>query len=386
MATTATQSMATESNYHYVQTAAELLKACEYLHTSSQVALDTEFMRVDTFYPQVGLVQLSDGQRTYLIDPLTIDDWQPLQSLLLSPQVDKVLHASSEDLELIRHWLGLTPSPIIDTQIAAAYVGHGLSMGLQNMVKTLLHVELEKGETRSNWLQRPLTASQCHYAALDVSLLLQCYSKLKAALEAQGKWDWFAADMLALATPKPEIEPQVSYQNVKNAWRLQGVELVRLQALAAWREEQARNLDKPRTFIVKDPSLVEIAQTNPTHTQALAGIQDLRPSSLRRYGKGVLQQLSWANKAAESEQLVFPAALPAPLSKSEQKRYKQLQQCANAIADEQDLLPQLLVRKKELLALFERHRKAQAFMLPEAWLGWRAELLRQPMNDLFNQL
>ena len=378
--------MEIESNYHYVDTADELLKACEYLHTSSQVALDTEFMRVDTFYPQVGLVQLSDGQRTYLIDPLTIDDWQPLQSLLLSPQVDKVLHACSEDLELIRHWLGLTPSPIIDTQIAAAYVGHGLSMGLQNMVKTLLDVELEKGETRSNWLQRPLTASQCHYAALDVSLLLQCYSKLKAALEEQGKWQWFAADMLALALPKPEIEPQQSYQNVKNAWRLQGVELVRLQRLAAWREEQARSLDKPRTFIVKDPSLVEIAHTNPTHTQALANIQDMRPSSLRRYGKGILQQLALANMATQEEQVVIPEMLPAPLSKSEQKRYKQLQQCANAIAEEHDLLPQLLVRKKELLAIFECHRKAQAFMLPKAWFGWRGELLRQPMNDLFKQL
>ena len=378
--------MVTESAYHYVDTSDGLLKACEYLSTSTQVALDTEFMRVDTFYPQVGLVQLSDGERTYLIDPLTIDDWQPLQSLLISPQVDKVLHACSEDLELIRHWLGITPSPIIDTQIAAAYVGHGLSMGLQNMVKTLLGVELEKGETRSNWLQRPLTASQCHYAALDVSLLLQCYDKLKAALEEQGKWQWFATDMLALATPKQEIEPQLAYQNVKYAWRLQGVELVRLQALAAWREEQARSLDKPRTFIVKDPSLVEIAQTNPTHTQALASVQDMRPSSLRRYGKGILQQLALANKTAQDEQVVIPATLPTPLSKSEQKRYKQLQQCANAIAEEHDLLPQLLVRKKELLALFERHRQTQAFMLPEAWLGWRGELLRQPMNDLFNQL
>ena len=372
--------------YIYVATDADLLSACEYLHQGNKVAMDTEFMRVDTFYPQVGLVQLSDGDRTYLIDPLTINDLQPLQSLLVSPQVIKVLHACVEDLEVFRHWLNITPTPIMDTQIAAAFVGHGLSMGLQNMVSTLLGVDLEKGETRSNWLQRPLTTSQCHYAALDVSLLLSCFADLQASLQAQGKWQWFVADMQDLAIAKPILEPQQSYQNIKHAWRLQGLELVRLQALARWRETQARDLNKPRSFIVKDTSLIDIAQRNPTQMQALANIQDMRPSSLRRYGKMLLQQLAQANEDFAQEQVDVPSALPTPLNKSEQKSYKNLQSCINNLAQEHDLLPQLLARKKELLALFECHRQEQAFMLPIAWQGWRAELLRQPIHELFKQL
>ncbi|MDP6969756.1 MAG: ribonuclease D [Gammaproteobacteria bacterium] len=372
--------------YIYVDSDADLLSACEYLHRGTQVALDTEFMRVDTFYPQVGLVQLSDAERTYLIDPLTIHDWQPLQSLLVSPRVSKVLHACAEDLEVFRHWLGIVPTPIIDTQIAAAYVGHGLSMGLQNLVRTLLGVELEKGETRSNWLQRPLTASQRHYAALDVSLLLQCFAELQKTLKAQNKWLWFMADMQVLALAKPAVEPQHSYQNINNAWRLQGLELVRLQVLAKWRETQARDLDKPRSFILKDASLIDIAQNNPKHMQALATVQDMRPSSLRRYGKAVLEQLALANEGFAQDTISMPVALPLPLNKAEQKNYKKLQACINNLAKEHDLLPQILARKKELLALFERHRQAQAFMLPSTWQGWRAELLRQPIHDLFNQL
>ncbi|HBD23091.1 MAG TPA: ribonuclease D [Oceanospirillaceae bacterium] len=372
--------------YIYVDTNADLISACEYLYQASQVALDTEFMRVDTFYPKVGLVQLSDGDRTYLIDPLNIDDWQPLKSLLISPQTVKVLHACAEDLEVFRHWLGLIPSPIMDTQVAAAFVGHGLSIGLQNMVSTLLDIELEKGETRSDWLQRPLTNSQCHYAALDVSLLLQCFSRLTEQLEAQAKWHWFKADMQALAIAKPPLDPAKSYVSIKQAWRLQGVELLRLQKLAGWRELQARELDIPRAFILKDSSLLDIAKRNPQKLHSLASIQDIRPSNLRRYGKAVLEILDQANEIFTEDKQGVPASLPLPLSKVEQKSLKKLQSCINTLAQEHDLIPQLLVRKKELLELFEYHRQSQAFILPKLWQGWRAELLQQPVQDLFNQI
>lgn len=374
------------SHYFYIDSNAALAKACQALSAVSKVALDTEFMRVDTFYAQVGLVQISDGEKTYLIDPLAIDKWQPLKDLLTNADVTKVLHACSEDLELINHWLGVAPTPMADTQVAAAYVGHGLSMGLQNMVMTLLDIELEKGETRSDWLQRPLTDSQCHYAALDVALLLQCYDKLIVTLEEQNKLAWFVEDMHKLTQPKVELQPEDAYQNVKNAWRLGGEDLYRLQCLAKWREEQARGLNKPRNFIVKDPSLMDMIQRKPKQMQALSQIQDLRPSSLRRYGKAMLQQLRLADETIGQGDIVLPEALVQPLSKSEQKRYKRLQQCVTAVAEEHDVLPQLLGRKKELLALFERYRQQQAWQLPEVWQGWRAELIEQPMKAAFNQL
>ncbi len=374
------------SHFFYIDSNDGLESACQALSGHGQVALDTEFMRVDTFYAQVGLVQISDGQQTYLIDPLATDQWQPLIDLLTNTEVTKVLHACSEDLELLHHWLGVVPTPLVDTQVAAAYVGHGLSMGLQNMVATLLNIELEKGETRSDWLQRPLTDSQCHYAALDVALLLQCYDKLAMALAEQNKQAWFVEDMRQLQQPKADMLPQEAYQNVKNAWRFSGADLYRLQCLAKWREQQARSLNKPRNFIVKDPSLIDMVQRKPQQMQTLSQIQDMRPSSLRRYGKALLQQLQLAEEAISGADVSLPATLPQPLSKSEQKRYKRLQQCLTAVAEQHDVLPQLLGRKKELLALFERYRQQQPWQLPEAWQGWRSELIEQPMQQVFNQL
>eukprot|EP01155_Anaeramoeba_flamelloides_P048825 Anaeramoba_flamelloidesc41233_g2_i3.p3 GENE.c41233_g2_i3~~c41233_g2_i3.p3 ORF type:complete len:204 (-),score=48.86 c41233_g2_i3:35-646(-) len=135
------------------------------------LALDTEFMRTETFYPIPGLIQVADEQGCYLIDPLKVKDMAPLARVLAAPEVLKVVHAGSEDLELFRHSYGVLPSPLYDTQIGAAFVGWGFSMGLQRMVSEVLEVELGKGETTSDWLQRPLTPEQEHYAALDVAYL-----------------------------------------------------------------------------------------------------------------------------------------------------------------------------------------------------------------------
>ena len=147
------------------------------------VIVDTEFMRRNTFFPQVALVQLcfsgggADGT-AWLIDPLCIDDPEPLARLLEDPAVTKVLHSASEDLEVFQSWLGVLPRPLFDTQKAAALAGMEFGMGYRALVLALCEEDLPKGETRSDWLQRPLTESQCHYAAQDVSWLLSVYRLL----------------------------------------------------------------------------------------------------------------------------------------------------------------------------------------------------------------
>ena len=149
----------------------DLAQLCARLRQQAAIAVDTEFMRTDTFYPIAGLIQLGDGKTSYLIDPLAITDVAPLRELMLDEQVVKVLHACSEDLEVFECLLQVVPAPIFDTQIGAAFAGLGFSMGYANLVKTLLHTEIPKDETRSDWLQRPLSASQLKYAALDLSLI-----------------------------------------------------------------------------------------------------------------------------------------------------------------------------------------------------------------------
>lgn len=364
--------------YQYIDTNEGLQLACQQLIKAQAIAVDTEFVREDTFYPIPGLVQLAAAGDTFLVDPLTIDDWQPLQDLLTDPDTLKVMHACSEDLELFQHWLKLRPTPMADTQIAAAYVDMGLSPGYQSLVLDLLGATVDKGETRSNWLLRPLRDSQCHYAAMDVAHLMQCYDLLVERLKNKGVCQWFVEDMQRLAEPKLPIAPAMAYTQMKNAWRLQGKSVGRLRALAAWREVVARSENRPKSFVVKDSSLIEMAHINPVDLNEIGKCEDMRPSSLRRYGK------QWLSIMAASSE-VLPG-VQQPLSKSEKADYKRLHKVVTDQAENAAVQVQLMSRKKELLELFEGLRKKQPFSLPNNWKGWREEFLAQPMASEYKHI
>ena len=152
---------------------ASLARHCAEWRKLPYVALDTEFMRVDTFYPIAGLLQVGDGQRAYLVDPLVVKDWAPFAELLEDPAVTKVLHSCSEDLEVFLRLTGALPAPLFDTQLAAGYLNIGFSMGYSRLVKEVLDIDLPKGETRSDWLQRPLSETQISYAAEDAQHLAE---------------------------------------------------------------------------------------------------------------------------------------------------------------------------------------------------------------------
>ncbi|MFU8764790.1 MAG: ribonuclease D, partial [Haliea sp.] len=194
------------------------------------VAVDTEFMRTNTFYPEVALVQLCFGAKAWLVDPLPLTDLEPLRALLRDPRTVKVLHSASEDLEVFERWLGVLPEPLFDTQRAAALVNHGFGMGYRALVLDFEGVDLPKGETRSDWLQRPLTASQCEYAAQDVAHLLPVWRKLQGLCLAQNKLDWVLGDgadtLQAFRAETPNFAPRI-----KSAWKLDRRALGRLYAL-----------------------------------------------------------------------------------------------------------------------------------------------------------
>ncbi|WP_235263701.1 ribonuclease D [Nitrincola sp. A-D6] len=155
----------------WIRDTAALVHYCKQWAELPLIAVDTEFMRVDTFYPLPGLIQVADEHSCYLIDPLSIEDMSAFATLLADVRVLKVLHAASEDLELFRHHYGVVPEPLMDTQVAAAFAGWGFSMGLQRILQYALDITLGKAHTRSDWLQRPLTDEQVLYAALDVAYL-----------------------------------------------------------------------------------------------------------------------------------------------------------------------------------------------------------------------
>jgi len=195
-----------------------LTRLCDAWRQLSFVALDTEFMRVDTFYPIAGLIQVGDGRCAYLIDPLRISDWSAFCGLLEDERVTKVLHACSEDLEVLLRLTGSLPSPLFDTQLAAGYLNIGFSMGYSRLVHAVLGIELPKGETRSDWLQRPLSEMQVRYAAEDAQHLAELYLALLPRLDS-SKRAWILEDGEELvANLRRHSDPLEAYREVKQAW------------------------------------------------------------------------------------------------------------------------------------------------------------------------
>ncbi len=165
-------------NYQIISQVGDLQRVCLAARDADVVMLDTEFVRTRTFFPQLGLIQMFDGENLSLIDPTVLDEMTPFVELLQDTSVLKVLHACGEDLEVFQNAFGCTPFPMVDTQIMAAFLGYGLSTGFAALVQDQLQVELDKSESRTDWLARPLSDKQLEYAAADVFYLLPMYEKL----------------------------------------------------------------------------------------------------------------------------------------------------------------------------------------------------------------
>lgn len=339
------------------------------------VAVDTEFMRTNTFYPEVALVQLCFGDKAWLVDPLPLTDLAPLRALLQDPRTIKVLHSPSEDLEVFDRWLGVLPEPLFDTQRAAALVNHGFGMGYRALVLDFEGVDLPKGETRSDWLQRPLTASQCEYAAQDVAHLLPVWRKLQDLCVAQGKLDWVLADGAdTLANFRAET-PNFA-QRIKSAWKLDRRATARLHALCAWREDSARSRNKPRGWIIDDNACLVLAEADPQSLAAIERSGCLSPGALRRDGEALLALLAAQRELPESS---LPPRLPQPLEPAERKQLQALKARAKQIARDLGVAPEALLQAKDYETLLRQQLGAE-LPAPPAWSGWRAERVIAPLR------
>ena len=184
---------------------ADLAAACGRWSAARVIGVDTEFFRERTYYPLPALVQVADGDGVVIVDPLRISDFTPLAAVLADASIVKLIHACSEDLEVLELLTGAVPRGVLDTQLAGAFAGHGYSLGYRSLVKALMDVVLDKGETRSNWLGRPLSPTQLRYAALDVVYLLPMHRRLSQELSALGPWPCGLARRRA-RTPAPRAD------------------------------------------------------------------------------------------------------------------------------------------------------------------------------------
>ena len=363
---------------HWIRDDASLAEHCAHWQSLPYVALDTEFMRVDTFYPIAGLLQIGDGASAFLIDPLSITQWRPLTQLLENPGVIKVLHACSEDLEVLLRLTGSLPAPLFDTQLAAAYLNLGFSMGYSRLVQEVLGIELPKGETRSDWLQRPLSDTQVSYAAEDAVHLAEVFEKLRPQL-SEDKYAWVLEDGAELvAQLRREVNPLELYREAKLAWKLSRAQLAVMRELCAWREHEARARNLPRNRIVREQSLWPLARTQPGNLQALAKIEDMHPRTVRQDGEHILELIK---RAASVPAEQWPQALPEPLPIEASAVLKQLRAIGQAEAERLDMAPELMLRKKTLEALLKSGYPDGPYQLPDSLRGWRRERMGQALLD-----
>lgn len=369
----------------WVTSSEELKEHCDRWQKLPLIAIDTEFIRVETFYPIPGLIQVADYQACYLIDPLEIKDFSALTELFKNTSVLKVMHASTEDLELFNKSLGAVPEPLFDTQLGAALINWGFSMGLQRMLEQQLEVQMEKHETTSDWLQRPLTESQERYAALDVAYLPAIYAIQKAELDRQDKLQWSEQENQSLLTESvvDDEEGLSYYQRFTQMWRVPEHKLAALRDLTAWREQQARKRDVPRNRILRNQALLQIIERWPRSIGELAQLDEVKKRVLRLDGETILAFLKNANESAADN----PAEpIPRPLHFFWNTHLKRLKGIARRKAEEYEVAPEIMLRRKELEQLVRSGMDDGEYILPAKMSPWRQELIGHLLLDQLEEI
>lgn len=287
-----------QKDYEYIDDSAGLVQFCDALAESAYCAIDTEFIRESTYYPELALVQVASEDRLGCIDPLAIDDLSPLVGLLARPELLKIFHSPSQDLEILYQKFGKLPSPVFDTQLAAAVLGYNHQISYADLVQQITGVQLEKKHTRANWTRRPLSRDELDYAMDDVRYLLAVYRELEQRLEAGQRRTWIEKDLQSMSDPANyEIDQAQLWKRLRGVQKLKGERLKIASDLCIWREQVAQRQNRPRRWIVKDDAIIEMARQKPVDMQSLSKIPELGEKVVKRHGEKLLKVISQATSS-----------------------------------------------------------------------------------------
>lgn len=373
--------------YQVITTQAELLTFCQYAQQFSYLALDTEFIRTRTYYARLGLLQVRVENTLVLIDPLANIDLTPFWQLLKDPALTIVIHAGGEDYEILAQQMGEVPTAIIDTQIAAAFAGRGDALGYAALVEQYTQVELDKSQSRTDWLQRPLKPEQLDYAAADVHYLYEIYPQLLAEL---------SPDKLALVHAESEEQVRRRAESVPahwlylffgNAWQCNQQQLAVLRELLQWRLQRAQYSDIPLGFVAKEHTLLELARRCPQSITQLRSIPDLSPVTIRYGGERLL--------AVIEQGLAATDLLPEPLLRltdmnGYKAAYQQIKQWVQHTATELGISPGLVASRRQIndVIHWEWQVPARAkaeLVAPDLYRSWRGAKLKALIEDLLQR-
>ncbi|TBR37990.1 ribonuclease D [Marinomonas agarivorans] len=368
----------------WVETEEALAEWCKHFSQLPVIAVDTEFIRRTTYYPITGLIQISDGNSAVLIDPIAINDWKPLKTLMISESVVKVFHACSEDLEVFDRLLGVLPTPFYDTQVAESYISAQWSLSYVKLIQSYKNIEIAKDETTSDWLKRPLTEAQKRYAALDVIYLVDVYQEQVARLNEKNMLEWAKEDSQALQYQyEQNNNPELNWVNIKSAWRLSPQSLTVLRQLFIWRDETARKENIPKGQVVKDRSLWAIARFLPANHQSLMNIDEFNGRQQRLYGDYILKAIA---EVKNSNKEMYEQPLPAPLPSEAGELSKAIRAFVATYCETLSIAPEAALKKKQLDPIIRYLLQGQQleFTSP-AMTGWRREALINPILEKFTQ-
>lgn len=355
-----------------------LEQAARSAKSAGVMALDTEFLREKTYRARLCLVQIATAEGLWLIDPTLDIDLSSIGSLIADPAVEVVVHAGKQDFEIFYEAYGSVPRNVFDVQVAAGFAGHGASLPYGRLVESVVRVTLVKGESYSDWCRRPLSDAQLRYAADDVRYLLETADRLKTELQQLARLQWAGEEMSAFEAPGfYGADVREVWRKVAGRGSLNGRQLAILRELAGWREEAARHRDLPRGWVVKDPTLVEVARRAPTTVGRLKAIRGFNAREADRSGRPILEAIE-RGKASK------PPPEPSMPPRSAQTRARMLAGLADAIlkarCEEARIATELVSTRAELESLLAQVVTGavteESPDQPEARLlrGWRRDL------------
>ena len=351
----------------------DLATACERWSAAGVIGVDTEFVRERTFYPLPGLVQVVDRDGVVLVDPIAVSDFRPLGALLTDPSVTKLMHACDEDLDLLELVTGAMPRGVLDTQLAAAFTGYGFSRSYGDMVEVLLDVELDKGLTRSDWIRRPLSPEQLHYAALDVAYLLKVYERLSRELEALDRVSWFMEECGNRHRARVVDKlPERSHLRIRGRGKFLPAQHAVLRALSQWREVTAMARDIPRRHLVSDEVLLALASEPVPDVESLKNVRVVSHHLQARYGEEIEACINTARAGG-------PDGADTPVNlRPHADTLTRLKELVRGEAEAQRLPPELLASRRALETFLVSVLRGDE--IPQVFRGWRFEVITKTLR------
>ena len=351
-----------------ITTSSALKEAIAALSTADFVAIDTEFMRESTYYPQLCLVQLCAGKHAFCVDPLADGlDLTPLFDLLSNAAITKVFHAGRQDLEIFVHLTGTVPAPVYDTQIAAMVCGLGDQVGYDKLVAHYKHLQIDKSSRFTNWSQRPLSDRQIHYALDDVIHLAEIYPRIRDDLTANGRDEWVRSELAGLGDIQLyKTDPDSAYKRIK-ARNSKPAQVNRLAQLTSWREREAQRRDVPRGRILRDDTLIDLAGSNPKSLADLKKIRGFPGGATGKFGPPVIEVLKKANKMPETDWPMHER--PPQRERAPAAVIEMLRVLLKHVTESHNVAPRLIASAEEL----EKLALSDAADIP-ALKGWRRDI------------